>query len=653
MKHGDKVRSRKVEKKAMNSRVLCAAGIMTLATTILTYNVFNISVLKHKQEALVAKHNALKTIEIAPTRGDILDRNGGILATTRPSYNLAITPEKIPNYMLADDRRSSIESYLKILGKFVPITQKQQERYIKIILRANSYSRVTLVTDLSSDELSAVMSNMSFLDGVSIVANRVRTYPYKGVFLSDIGYVSRASQKDLDAASANGRNLVSDAMVGKMGVEKIYDSSLYGEAGAETVALNARGRVVERQISRRPINGKDIKLTIDAGMQDLAYHLMGDHKGAVVVMNTRNGNLLTALSTSTLDQNQFVLKTPENSKVNMLDPSKPLYNRFLRGQYPIASTMKVFMSLIGLEGKYIDPDKKVWSGAFYKLGKYKFRDWDKRGHGWIDLHDAIEQSSDVYFYKLAREMGISYIHDALSGFGFGEKTGANIGYESAGVLPNAAWKIKNKHEPWYDGETLSVGIGQGFFLATPLQLAVAASALASGGNVYIPNIIAGEGGNIKDHMNLNMDDVRRVLGGMRDVVYGDRGTARRLKRIAEIEMGGKTGTAQVFSTFGTYKYKAKDIKESLRDHAIFLGIAPIDHPEIVIVVIVENGGFGATTAAPIAQKLANYYSEHIQIKPVKSLLSESKVGSGVVANVSGGSVVGTVTVKQGANGMAV
>ncbi|UKA04506.1 penicillin-binding protein 2 [Photobacterium damselae] len=620
MKHGDKVRSRKVEKKVMNGRVLCAAGIMTIATAILTYNVFNVSVLKHEKESQIAKNNALKTIEISPTRGDILDRNGAVLATTRPSYDLAVTPEKIPNYMSSSDRKEAVISYLDILGKFVPISPKERDWFVKKIIRANSYSRVTLINDLSSDELSTVMSNMNFLDGVSIIAKRIRTYPYKGVFLSDIGYVSRANQEDLDKARADGRKLVSDAMVGKMGIEKLYDDKLYGKAGTETVALNARGRVVERQISRRPVNGESIKLTIDAGMQNLAYQLMNGRKGAVVVMDARNGDLLTALSTSTLDQNQFVLKTPENSKVNMLDKSKPLYNRFLRGQYPIASTMKVFMSLIGLEGKFIDPDKKVWSGAYYSLGGYKFRDWDKRGHGWIDLHDAIEQSSDVYFYKLAREMGIDYIHDSLSEFGFGKKTGANIGYESSGLLPSQDWKRRVKHEPWYDGETLSVGIGQGYFLATPLQLAVAASTIASGGNVYVPNIILGQGNNIKSHLNLEQDDVRRVLSGMRDVVYGKRGTARRLKRIAEIQMGGKTGTAQVFSTFGTYNYKAKDVKESLRDHAIFLGIAPIEHPEIVIVVIVENGGFGAAAAAPIAQKLANYYSEHIQTKPKPKLI---------------------------------
>ncbi|PSV00906.1 penicillin-binding protein 2 [Photobacterium kishitanii] len=621
MRNGEQIRSRRLERKVINSRIKAALLVMGLCFTGLTCKVFDLQINNHEKQSLVARGNSIKQVMLSPTRGDIVDRNGILLATTRPSYDLTVVPDKIPDYK--KDRKKAASDYIELLSKFVFVPESEKVKVVRKILRSNNYSHVIVSSDISNDNLSSVLANLSFLDGVSVEAKRVRQYPYKGIFLSPIGYVGRISTSDLQSADLNNRKLISSDYVGKMGLEKLYDDSLYGKLGIETVALNARGRVVERQIAKRPVKGETLRLTIDADMQVLASELMEGQHGAVVVSDVHNGDLLTALSAPDIDPNRFVVSTPENSKGEMFSSDRPLYNRVIRGQYSPASTIKPFMALIGLEGGFVTPEKRVWSGPYFSLAGHRFRDWKRSGHGWLDLEGALQVSSDVYFYKLSHDMGIDFIHDALSEFGFGGKTGIELGGEKSGLLPSESWKKSVKHEAWFGGETLTVGIGQGFFMATPLQINTAISMLINGGTRYKPELILGETPVVTNHVELNPSYVKDIMTGMERVVYSDKGTARRLSRIAKVRMAGKTGTSQVFSTRGVIEYKNKDIRKGLRDHAIFIGFAPIKNPKIALTVIVENGGSGSSVAAPIAQKLANLYYEKY-LKPKVQTIAEIK-----------------------------
>lgn len=578
-----------------------------LAASFLLYNVYELQTEQHNSMQNVARGNAIKELNLSPERGDIYDRNGVLLAGTRSLYDLVVIPEKIANFR--KDKNLAVNEFLEVIQNFVKIPSEQTQKISEKILKARSYEEVVIKEDISDSDLSIILSNVSLIDGIGIQSKRVREYKYPNMYISPIGYVGRVSKSDL--TDITDHKVLSSDYTGKMGIEKLYDKELYGKVGSEIVALNARGRVVERQIARQPEKGESLHLTIDHRLQSKAYELMKGQSGAVVMSDVKTGEILVLLSAPFADANKFIkgLSTKDANEIFSSESGKPLYNRAIRGQYPPASTIKPFMGLAGVDGGFIDPEEEVWSGPYYQLGGLKFRDWKKWGHGRVNMSKAIAVSSDVYFYKLARKMGVDYIHDYLFELGFGQKTGIELEHESTGLLPSSDWKRAVKKEPWYDGESLNIGIGQGYFMATPIQLNTALNTILNEGVRYRPQLIADQPKEIMNSVEIPKESLRPVLQGMSDVVNASYGTARSVKNGIDMSVAGKTGTGQVHSTNGQDITDNSELEKKLRDHALFLAFAPVENPEISITVFVENGSSGSKVAAPIANELIKEYEK--------------------------------------------
>lgn len=604
MKRGDTIRKRRNERRKINSRAKKVFLCFGLLSSALLYNVHSLQTTHHDEMKQIAIGNTIKELNLSPERGDIYDRNGVLLAGTRSLYDLVVIPEKISNYRR--DREKSVNEFIDVLGNFIEISEESKASIKAKIMKSRSYAEVIVKEDLSDAELSIILANTGLVDGIGVQSKRVRHYMYPEMYLSSIGYVGRVSRDDLKRATDY--KLLSSDYTGKMGIEKLYDKSLYGQVGVERVALNAKGRVVERQIAKRPMKGESLNLSIDHRLQSKAFELMKGHRGAVVMTDIKTGEILTLLSTPTMDANKFIkgLTSQEAKYAFSASSGRPLYNRVIRGQYPPASTVKPFMALAGVSGEFIKPDDVVWSGPYYELGGLKFRDWNKWGHGKVDMTKAIAISSDVYFYKLARAMGIDYIHDYLYELGFGQKTGIELEHEAGGLLPSSSWKRATKKEPWYQGETLNVGIGQGYFMSTPIQLNTALATVLNNGHRLKPQLIKNSDHEELSNVKFEPSAVSSVLSGM-EAVTAKGGTAYSVARKSSVSFAGKTGTGQVYSTNGKEKVSNDDLEKHLRDHALFIGYAPIDNPEVAITVVVENGASGSKVAAPIARDLLEEY----------------------------------------------
>jgi penicillin-binding protein 2 len=433
-----------------------------------------------------------------------------------------------------------------------------------------------------------------------------------------LGYVGRVSQRDLEQIDVS--NYSGTSHIGKNGVEKTYESALHGVVGLEQVEVNATGRKVRTLEQTAPEPGVDVHLHIDIRLQEVAMKAFGDNNGAAVAIDPNNGAVLAFVSQPGYDPNLFVEGiSRKDYKALQEDENRPLTNRALRGQYPPGSTVKPFMGLAGLESGSIEYDTSVYCPGYFRLpgNTHRYRDWKKVGHGSMDLDSAIVQSCDVYFYKLAYELGVDRIHEFLGQFGFGDRTGIDLTGESGGLLPSRDWKRRARRQPWYPGETLIVGIGQGYFLTTPLQLAAATAAIANGGTYFIPHVVdylrsrdTGEINPIPPSahpipvaMRQNWTDVR---DGMLHVTESERGTAKRIRN-DRYKIAGKTGTAQVFTVAQDAEYDEETLEKKLRDHALFIAYAPADDPKIAVAVVVENGGHGGSVAAPIARAIMDAY----------------------------------------------
>lgn len=598
------VRKRRVERSKINNRVKLLSGVFFIGLVAVSARVYHIQFNDYEKQFSIAKSNTIKELYLSPERGRILDRNGVVLADTRPYYDLVVFPERIANYR--KDKKDAIWDFLEVLEQFINIDDK--EGVHEKIFKSDGYNSVIIKRDLDSNSLSTMISNLVFLDGIGIESKKVRNYPFGENYLSPIGYVGRVSKEDL----RDGREykIINSDYVGKSSIEALYDKELYGQVGVEKVAVNARGRVIERKITKVPQKGSDVILTIDSRLQNKAIELMKGKKGAVIITDVKNGDLLSLVSAPFFDPNKFISGMSKEESKNILSKDMPLFNRALRGQYPPASTIKPFMALAGLEGEFIKPDKVVWSGPYFEIGGHRFRDWKRWGHGKVNLRQAMEVSSDVYFYRLGDTMGIDYIHDFFSEFGFGKKPMLGVSPEAEGIMPSSSWKTKVKGEPWYGGETINVSIGQGYFMSTPMQLNNAYMMLLNDGVMHKPRIVMSEEPEIINKVSFSKENINSVKKGLEDVVHGEKGTARSLRYKSEMMIAGKTGTGQVFSTKGHIDYDNEKVEESLRDHALFSGYAPMNSPEVLITVVIENGSSGSSVAAPIAKSLFNEYSKN-------------------------------------------
>ena len=604
----EKIGNIKREKVVFKSRVIISAIIMLSITLILIVRLFNLQVTKHDYYLEEALGNQMQNLPITPIRGDILDRNGKILATNEFSYILTITPEKVTNL-----NETLIGLEIRDL-----ITYDDIKKFNKKLSRFKKFHNIPLKFNLSESSVASFLLENQ-LPGVEVEPYFHRVYPYGESSAHLIGYVSSMSKADkgiYDKKNYNGTNFV-----GKTGIEKQYEKLLHGQSGIKQIERNVAGRIVDTKIITPSIAGQDIYLNIDIDLQLKAESLLGDSRGVIALINVKDGSILSLVSTPSYNPNWFV-NGISVERYNELSSNEdlPLFDRSIKGLYPPGSTIKPMVALAGLELNNITIKDSTFCPGYYKLNNYsrKFNDWKRTGHGKVDVIEAIAQSCDVFFYDLAFNMGIDQIHDSLSYFQFGKKTGIDLPGELGGILPSREWKKINKDEPWYRGETLITGIGQGFMTTSPLQLALATAAIANKGQLLMPQVMMhsqSKNGDLFEEQNLksnqipikNINNWELIIEAMKQTVYGKFGTAKRLNNKLKYSLAGKTGTAQVFGLDPEEEYIAENIEEKLRDHALFTGFAPIEDPQVAIAIIVENAGSGSSKAAPLARELLDEY----------------------------------------------
>jgi len=579
--------------------VLLVCGLLAL----ITVRYYSLQITNYETYKTQSERNRVQLQPLPPKRGLIYDRNGVLLADNRPSYILSVVRERV----------ADLDATLLALQALVPISDSDLENFQKKVLRSRPYEAVPLRFRLTEDERARLAVNRHRLPGVVVDAQLLRHYPHGELFSHAIGYVGRINEQEsweLDETDYRGT-----FHVGKIGVEKYYEDLLHGTVGYQNVETNAHGRVLRVLERHDPLPGADLVLHLDIELQRTAYEALAGRRGAVVAIDPLTGGILALVSTPGFDTNLFVngISTVDYSALRD-SPDVPLFNRAVQGQYPPGSTVKPMMGLAGLESGLVTPDYSVPDPGWYRLpgDSRRYRDWilKIRGTGHaprVSLNMAIAESCDVYFYDLARRLTIDRMYDYLHPFGLGERTGVDTTNERRGVLPSTRWKREAMAQPWYPGETLSAGIGQGYMLTTPMQLAVATNALATRGEHRSPRLVRTINGEpvaapLLERVPGLPENWQAVHEGMHAVVHSARGSARKIAKGIQYEVGGKTGTAQVIGIAQNAVYKEEEVAERHRNHGLFIAFAPFEAPTIALAVIVENGG-GSSAAYPIARKV--------------------------------------------------
>lgn len=598
----DQFGDRRGEKRLLRVRAFLLASFVMLSLVLIGMRLFQLQVVQHEHFTTLSNDNRIKIQPMPPTRGLIYDRNGVLLADNVPSYALTIAPDKV------DD----LEATIAALSELVPISELDIERFERLLPQRRRFEGVPIRLDLNQAERARFAVQSHRFPGVEIAAELSRYYP-EGIHTAHVvGYVGRINEQELERI--DGSDYAGSSHIGKVGVEKYHEGLLHGHVGYQQAVVNARGRVLERREEKTPVPGRDLHLFLDLDLQRDAAAALGDHRGAVVAIEPDTGGVLAMVSSPSYDPNPFVGGIGFKAYAALRDDiDRPLYDRAIRGQYPPGSTIKPFIALAGLATGVATAHEGKYCGGYFQLPghSHRYRCWRRGGHGSLAMEDAIVQSCDVYFYRLAYDMGIERLDDLLAEFNFGHPTGADIAGELGGLLPSPEWKRRARNQPWFPGETLIVGIGQGAFLATPLQLAAATAAMANGGTFVQPRLVSETRASLGAPLEPTQPNTRpipdqdpthwqAIIDAMSNVVEGRRGTARRIRSDA-YRIAGKTGTSQVFTVGQNETYNEAEVAERLRDHALFVGFAPIDAPRIAVAVIVENGGHGGATAAPIAR----------------------------------------------------
>lgn len=605
-KHRDAIKDTEREVRVFRGRSLLAAVVVLMMALGLGARLFYLQVIEHEVFATRSENNRVRVEPLPPTRGLIYDRQGKPLAENRPTYNLTIVRERV------DDLDTIFQRLVDILGLPESKAEVFRERSRQ---RRRPYQSALLMSDLSERQMAHLAVNRFRLPGVEVEAQWLRYYPNPKIMSHVLGYVGRINEQEL--ASLDSGNYAGTHFIGKTGIEKQYEAALHGQAGLRKVETNARGRVLRELERIPPTPGKDLALTIDTRLQKLAYKLLGDHRGSIVAIQPKTGDILAMVSAPGFNTNKFVTGISyDDYRALRQNPDLPLFNRAARGQYPIGSTIKPFEALAALQNGVVTPDEVIYDPGYYKLpnGTRHYRNWLRWGHGRVDMERALAVSNNTYFYTMAHRLGIDAFAEFMHKFGFGEVTSLDVQGALPGVVPSREWKRKKYGQVWYPGETLSAGIGQGYWMVTPLQLATAVATLANRGHWVRPHLAKRVGDkeieppfpNTKPDIELDKErwwDI--VFSGMQKVVSGREGTARHIGVGLKYEMAGKSGTAQVFSLGKNEEYNAEELRERLRDHALFIAFAPVDDPQIAIAVIVENAGGGSSHAAGLARALAD------------------------------------------------
>ena len=613
------------EKRLFVSRVALSTIISVVLLCLVVARLVQLQVFDHELFAEKSQGNRVRIEAVPPIRGLIFDRRGRVLAENLPAYQLELIPEQV----------ADIDDTLTRLANLELIDAEDIDRIKELASSGPRFKPVTLRFRLSDDEISDFALQRPRFPGVDFQPRLVRHYP-SGIYAAHaVGYVGALSTRDLrrlDEAAYAGTS-----HTGKTGVEFNREDLLHGDTGHRQIITNARGRQVAAHArdlsaalpeSTSPEPGQNIHLTIDLDLQKIETDHLAGWRGSIVAIDPRNGEILALVSTPSFDPNVFALgMTTSEFNTLQYDIDRPLFNRAVVGNYPPGSTIKPMLSLAALEIGATNLTRRTFCPGFYSLpgSSHRYRDWKPEGHGEVDLHDAIEQSCDVYFYEISRKIGIDRMHYYLDQFGLGKPTGVDLTGEKFGLLPSREWKRGAFREPadqtWFPGETVIASIGQGYMLATPLQLANAAAALAMRGKRFVPHIVAATEDPITGARTLvspqALDDVEiknefywdNIIGAMNDVLQGARGTARAVGFNAPYAIAGKSGTAQVFSVGQDEEYDEELVAELLRDHALFIAFAPIEDPQIAVAVIVENGQSGSRIAAPMAKALIDHQLE--------------------------------------------
>ena len=606
---GVEIRNAELELHHFQVRLAVAAGFVLLVFLLLAGRFFYLQVVRHGELYTLAEANRISIVPVVPNRGIIVDRNGVLLAHNYSAYTLEVQPDRIAN----------LESLIDELATVVEITARDRRRFKRLLEESKSIGSLPVRTRLSDEEIARFAAVRYRFPGVEINARLFRQYPQGDVFSHVVGHIGRINQREVEQLQAEGlsANYRGTDYIGKTGLEQNYERFLHGTTGVEEVEVDSGGRPVRTLSRTPPVSGNNLVLNLDARLQEVAYNAFGDRRGALVAIDPATGGVLAFVSRPGFDPNLFVdgIDSLNWNELNN-SPDKPLVNRALSGTYPPGSTFKPYMALAALTYGKRTPQQTIKDPGYFMFGGHQFRDSRPGGNGIVDMYKSIVKSSDTYYYMLANDLGIDAIAKFMAQFGFGDRTGIDISGEAAGVLPSQEWKMRRFNQKWFAGETISIGIGQGYNAYTPLQLAQAVAMLASDGVAYRPHIVdyiedfrSRERTPVESRRLRALELKREHLAVVKEALIGvnKEGTAARSFAGAAYVSAGKTGTAQVIGVKQGEKYVESRVQEELRDHSLFIAYAPAENPRIALAVVVENAGFGARTAAPLARKVLDYY----------------------------------------------
>ncbi|MEZ9043073.1 MULTISPECIES: penicillin-binding protein 2 [unclassified Vibrio] len=623
------IRDYKAEARLFTNRAFVAFAGIIVMISMLVVNLYNIQVNQYQDYKTRSNDNRIKVVPIAPNRGLIYDRNGVLLAENRPVFNLEITPEKIKD----------MDDTLVRLQELIEIPPERIELFDRDRRNSRRFKSVPILNQLTEEQVAIFSVNQHKFPGVEVTGTLKRFYPYSDVLTHVIGYVSRINDRDMQrlVREEKDANYQATRDIGKLGIERYYEDMLHGTAGYQEVEVNSRGRVIRTLKFVPSVPGKDIVLNLDIKLQLYVHKLLDGRRGSAIVLDPKDNGVLAMVSSPSYDPNAFVHGISSKGYNALLqDKDRPLVNRATLGIYPPASTIKPFIAVAALQEGVITPNTTRNDPGYWKIPNSKtrpFRDWLRWGHGVVDIEKAIEESVDTFFYQIAYDLGIDRISKWMMMFGFGDYTGIDIYEESKANMPTRDWKMARHRVPWYQGDTIPVGIGQGYWTATPMQIAKATSVLVNEGEVTAPHLLRSTIDNGRPFDEQIMSDIETyppltgvkkkywdiAQEGMRLANHGKKGTARRSFQKMSYQTAGKSGTAQVFGLKEDEEYNADEIAEHLRDHALFTGYAPFEDPEAVVTIVLENAGGGSSNGGPVVRRILDHIilAEDYQSEPIK------------------------------------
>lgn len=582
------------EKRIINQRVVFAIAFVLLLLLILLTRLIYLQLFKHSYYTSLSQQNSIETVPISPVRGLIYDRKGLLLAQNIPVFSLEITPSEVKN----------IKEVIQQLSDLLSIPEAQLTLFNKTLRQQRRFQSIPLILKLTEEQMALFSVNRYRFPGVEIKARMLREYPKADEFAHLLGYVGRINPEELEKLDET--NYSANDYIGKTGLEAYYEKELHGKAGSKEIEIDASGNIVRVLKITPPIPGKNLHLTIDAHLQEVAIQAFKNYHGAMVAIDPNNGDVLAMVSVPSFNPNLFVQGILQADYDELIhDPAQPIYNRALNGLYPAGSTLKPFIAVAALSQDYVTPEERIFDPGYFVLknSTHVFHDWNHKGHGWVNIHKAIVSSCDTYFYWLSLKMRIRAIDEALETFGFGHTTGIDLKHEPDGLVPSPEWKEKKWEQTWYPGDTLNTSIGQGYVQINPLQLAVATATLSMHGEGYQPHLVNRASSALHTQaLEMTEEAYAEIISAMQDVIRSPEGTGYRFGKNAPYSVAAKTGTAQVFSLKG--ENSAHFTAESLRDHGSFIAFAPVEHPKIAIAVIAEHT---EQIAPVVARKVMDAY----------------------------------------------